>query len=174
MQRKNSWQMAEAVGDRIPDATQRLLYRVQWQADADRDRLLKYIIELFGDEDGSGIADESGFIRQGDRLVGVKRQYSGTAGRIETCQIGTFLSYPSAQGHVFLDRRLYPPKERCDDAGRREQALVMLEQAWQADVPTLALRRSTAQAQVCAGSPVMRFAVSGLDSPRPMARSLLR
>jgi SRSO17 transposase len=148
--RKNGWQVAEAVGDRIPDATQRLLYQAQWSADAARDHLLPFTIEVFGDEDGIGVVDETGFVKQGKRSVGVKRQYSGTAGKIENCQIGTFLSYATAKGHVFLDRRLYLPAEWCSDAERRaqakvpadvvfqtkpEQALVMLAQAWQAGVP---------------------------------------
>ena len=148
--RKNSWQVAEAVGDRIPDATQRLLYRALWQADTARDRLLKFTIEVLGDEDGIGVVDETGFIKQGQHSVGVKRQYSGTAGKIENCQIGTFLSYATAKGHVFLDRRLYLPEEWCNDAERREQAKVpadvvfqtkpeqamaMLTYAWQAGVP---------------------------------------
>jgi len=148
--RKNSWQVAEAIGDRIPDATQRLLYQARWSADVARDRLLKYTLEVFGDADGIGVVDETGFIKKGNRSVGVKRQYSGTAGKIENCQVGTFLSYSTAQGHVFLDRRLYLPKEWCDDAERRaqakvpaavifqtkpEQAMAMLEHAWQQGVP---------------------------------------
>jgi SRSO17 transposase len=150
MPRKNGWQMAEAVGDRSPDATQRLLYQAQWDADRARDRLLKFTIEVFGDVDGIGVVDETGFIKQGSRSVGVKRQYSGTAGKIENCQIGTFLSYATAKGHVFLDRRLYLPEEWCNDAERRaqakvptdvvfqtkpEQALAMLEHVWQVGVP---------------------------------------
>ena len=96
------------------------------------------------------MVDETGFIKKGLRSVGVKRQYSGTAGKIENCQIGTFLSYATGKGHVFLDRRLYLPEEWCQDAERRaqakvpedvsfqtkpEQAMAMLEQAWQAGVP---------------------------------------
>ena len=149
--RKNSWQVAEAIGDRTPDATQRLLYQAQWSADAARDRLLEFTIEVFGEEDGIGVVDETGFIKRGNHSVGVKRQYSGTAGKIENCQIGTFLSYATAKGHVFLDRRLYlPEKEWCNDSERRERAKVpedvvfqtkpeqaraMLEHAWQAGVP---------------------------------------
>ena len=148
--RKNGWQMAEVVGDRIPDATQRLLYQAQWSADAARDRLLRYTIEVFSAEDGIGVVDETGFIKKGKRSVGVQRQYSGTAGKIENCQIGTLLSYATAKGHVLLDRRLYLPEAWCNDAERREQAKVpaevvfqtkpaqamaMLEQAWQAGVP---------------------------------------
>jgi SRSO17 transposase len=147
--RKNSWQVAEAVGDRIPDAMQRLLYRSLWDADAARDVLLKYTIKVFGDADGIGVVDETGFIKKGDRSVGVKRQYSGTAGKIENCQIGTFLSYATPKGHVFLDRRLYLPEEWCTDAERRaqaqvpaevvfqtkpEQAMAMLAHAWQQGV----------------------------------------
>jgi len=148
--RKNSWQVAEAVGDPIPDATQRLLYRAQWSADAARDRLLRYTTEVFGEEDGIGVVDETGFIKKGTHSVGVKRQYSGTAGKIENCQIGTFLSLATAKGHVLLDRRLYLPEEWANDPERREeakvpadvvfqtkpeQAMAMLEHAWQAGVP---------------------------------------
>ena len=148
--RKNSWQVAEVIGDRTPDATQRLLYQAQWSADAARDRLLEFTIEVFGEEDGIGVVDETGFIKRGNHSVGVKRQYSGTAGKIENCQIGTFLSYATTKGHVFLDRRLYLPEEWCNDPERREQAKVpadvlfqtkpeqamaMLVHAWQAGVP---------------------------------------
>jgi len=150
VQRKNSWQVAEAVGDRIPDATQRLLYRAHWKADAARDELQQYVIEVFSDEEGIGVVDETGFIKKGKRSAGVKRQYSGTAGKVENCQIGTFLSYATIKGHVFLDRRLYLPQEWCDDPERREkakipdevvfqtkpqQAAAMLKHAWQQGVP---------------------------------------
>ena len=148
--RKNGWQLAEAMGDKVPDPTQRLLYRTLWSADTARNILQEYVVEVFADEDGIGVVDETGFIKKGNRSVGVKRQYSGTAGKIENCQIGTFLSYATVKGHVFLDRRLYLPEEWCNDAERRaqakvpadvifqtkpEQAMAMLEQAWQAGVP---------------------------------------
>lgn len=150
VERKNSWQMAEAVGDAIPDRMQRLLYRAEWDADAARDLLEQFVIETFGDQDGIGIIDETGFIKKGTRSVGVKRQYSGTAGKIENCQIGTFLSYATCKGHVFLDRRLYLPEEWCSDAARRSrakvpeavsfqtkprQAVEMLKHAWAQGVP---------------------------------------
>ena len=148
--RKNGWQVAEVIGDRTPDATQRLLYQAKWSADTARERLLQYVIEVFGEEDGIAVVDETGFIKRGTRSVGVKRQYSGTAGKVENCQIGTFLSYATTRGHVFLDRRLYLPEEWCKDSERRErakvpedvvfqtkpeQAMAMLEHAWQAGVP---------------------------------------
>jgi SRSO17 transposase len=150
LERKTSWQLAEASGDPTPDRTQRLLYRADWDADAARDRLQQFIIEQFGDEDGIGIVDETGFLKKGTNSVGVARQYSGTAGKVENCQVATLLSYASPHGHVFLDRRLYLPKDWAEDLRRREQAKVprdvtfqtkpqqaqaMLEQAWQQGVP---------------------------------------
>jgi SRSO17 transposase len=150
IERKNSWQIAEAIGDSIPDAMQRLLYRNNWNADAARDVLQQFVIEVFGAAEGIGIVDETGFIKKGRKSVGVKRQYSGTAGKIENCQIGTFLSYASPKGHVLLDRRLYLPEEWCNDLPRREQAKVppevtfqtkpeqavaMLRYAWAQSVP---------------------------------------
>jgi SRSO17 transposase len=148
--RKNSWQVAEAIGDSTPDATQRLLYKAKWDEDAARDQLQEFVVEVLGEDDGIGIVDETGFIKKGDRSAGVKRQYSGTAGKVENCQIGTFLSYATTKGHMFLDRRLYLPKEWCNDLERREQAKIpadvifqtkpeqameMLEHAWLQGVP---------------------------------------
>ena len=106
--RKNSWQVAEAVGDRIPDRMQRLLYRVPWDADAARDRLEQFVIETFGDSEGIGVVDETGFLKKGTHSVGVARQYTGTAGKRENSQVATVLSYATKEAHVFLDRRLYP------------------------------------------------------------------
>jgi SRSO17 transposase len=117
--RKNSWQLAEAMGDRTPDSTQRLLYQARWSEGAALDLLMQYVIEIFGEEEGIGVVDETGFIKKGRHSVGVKRQYSGTAGKVENCQIGTFLSYTTSKGHVFLDRRLYLPEEWCNDLERR-------------------------------------------------------
>ena len=129
--RKNGWQMAEVMGDQTPDATQRLLYQADWDADAARDVYVQFVCETFGDADGIGVVDESGFIKKGTHSVGVKRQYSGTAGKVENCQIGTFLSYASAFGHVFVDRRLYLPEEWSADAERRAQAKVPADVAFQ-------------------------------------------
>jgi SRSO17 transposase len=150
VERKNSWQLAEAMGDRSPDATQRLLYLSQWEADEARDELEQYVSEVFGEEEGIGVVDETGFIKKGQHSVGVKRQYSGTAGKIENSQVGTFLSYVSSRGQVLLDRRLYLPEEWCNDPQRRARAKVpaevvfqtkpqqageMLEHAWAQGVP---------------------------------------
>jgi SRSO17 transposase len=146
VKRKNGWQLAEVVGDKAPDRTQRLLYQDQWTADAARDILQELVKESFSDEEGVGVVDETGFLKKGRHSVGVKRQYSGTAGKVENCQIGTFLSYATRRGHVFLDRRLYLPEDWSADEPRRaqaqvpeqvrfqtkpEQAAEMLEHAWE-------------------------------------------
>ena len=150
VERKNTWQMAEAVGEAVPDRMQRLLYRVSWDADAARDILEQFVSETFGDPEAIGVVDETGFIKQGERSVGVKRQYSGTAGKVENCQVATVLTYATPKGHVFLDRRLYMPEEWCNDPERRarakvpkevsfqtkpQQAIAMLEHAWRLGVP---------------------------------------
>jgi SRSO17 transposase len=150
VQRKNGWQLAEVVGDNAPDKMQRLLYRSDWDVDGVRDELQAFVVERFGDAAGIGVVDETGFIKKGTHSVGVQRQYSGTAGKIENCQIGVFLTYRSSQGHTFLDRRLYLPKEWCDDSERRERAgvpekvtfetkpdlaIAMLKHAWDNGVP---------------------------------------
>ena len=149
--RKNSWQVAEAVGDRIPDRMQRLLYRVPWDADVARDRLQQFVIETIGSEEGIGVVDETSFVKKGTHSVGVARQYLGTAGKLENGQVATVLSYHSSRGHAFLDRRLYLPEaEWAWDRPRRreacvpevvrfetksEQAMVMLLHAWEQGVP---------------------------------------
>jgi SRSO17 transposase len=129
--RKNGWQIAEAIGDQTPDRTQRLLYRAHWDADAARDALQQFIIGAFGDEDGIGVVDETGFLKKGEQSVGVQRQYSGTAGKVENCQIGTFLSYATRHGHALLDRRLYLPEVWCTDHERRAKAKVPKETKFQ-------------------------------------------
>ncbi len=91
IERKNGWQLAEAAGDRTPDGVQEFLSRVHWDADAVRDDLGAYVGEHLGAADGVLVLDETGFIKKGRKSAGVQRQYSGTAGRIENCQIGVFL-----------------------------------------------------------------------------------
>src|SRR5258708_21127947 len=123
-ERKNSWQVAEAVGDRLPDRMQRLLYRVPWDADAARDRLQEFVIETFGDPEGIGVVDETGFLKKGKKSVGVARQYTGTAGKRENSQGATVLSYATNDAHVFLDRQLYLPHDWGRARGRRAAAPV--------------------------------------------------
>src|SRR5918912_1304237 len=95
VERKNGWQLAENAGDRTPDGVQDLLARMRWDADQVRDDLCAYVVAHLGDADGVLVLDETGFVKKGTKSVGVQRQYSGTAGRIENCQIGVFLGYAS-------------------------------------------------------------------------------
>ena len=137
IKRKNGWQLAEQAGEARPDGMQRLLSSAVWSADAVRDELQQYIIEQMGEADGILVVDETGFLKQGTHSAGVKRQYSGTAGRIANCQIGVFLTYASRQGHALVDRELYLPKEWADDGHRREEAKIPAEVAF-ATKPVLA------------------------------------
>jgi SRSO17 transposase len=122
VERKNGWQLAEHAGEARPYGMQRLLAGAKWDADAVRDDLRAYVLEHLSDPRAVLVIDETGFLKQGTKSVGVKRQYSGTAGRIENCQIGVFLTYAAPEGHVLLDRELYLPREWADDAERRREA----------------------------------------------------
>jgi SRSO17 transposase len=148
-ERKNSWQLAEISGDSNPYGFQHLLGRADWDAEALRDRLRTYVTDYLAESDAVGAIDETGFLKKGRHSAGVARQYSGTAGRIENCQIGVFLSYASGQGHTLIDRELYLPKEwiadreRCRRAGIPDErefatkpalARQMLERAFEAGV----------------------------------------
>ncbi len=126
-ERKNGWQLAELAGDATPYGLQHLLGRAIWDADEVRDELREYVVEHLADEEAVLIVDETGFLKKGNKSVGVKRQYSGTAGRVENCQVGVFLAYASEQGQAFIDRELYLPEEWAEDDERREQAGVPQE-----------------------------------------------
>jgi SRSO17 transposase len=121
-ERKNGWQLAEHLGDPTPDGVQHLLARADWDADAVRDDLLGYVREHLGDPDGVLVVDETGFLKKGTKSCGVARQYSGTAGRIENCQVGVFLGYAAKNGRALVDRALYLPKEWAGAADRRKEA----------------------------------------------------
>ena len=122
-ERKNSWTLAEQAGDLTPDGMQRLLNFYRWDAHAVRDDLRSYVLDNLGDPSGVVVGDETGFLKKGTKSAGVQRQYSGTAGRIENCQLGVFLTYVSARGRALIDRELYLPQswtgdqQRCAEAG---------------------------------------------------------
>ncbi|HTE19670.1 MAG TPA: IS701 family transposase [Armatimonadota bacterium] len=122
VERRNGWQLAEALGERSPDGVQRLRRTARWDAEAVRDDLRTYVVERLGDPDAVLVIDETGFLKKGTKSAGVARQYSGTAGRIENSQIGVFLAYASPRGHAFLDRALYLPKAWIEDESRRKTA----------------------------------------------------
>ena len=123
IERKNGWQLAETLGETTPYTLQQFLYRGRFSADKLQNKLATYVNEKLGDLDSVLVVDEIGFLKQGKRSCGVKRQYSSTAGRIENCQIGVFLTYASSKGYTPIDRRLYIPQdwfdnpERCKKAG---------------------------------------------------------
>jgi SRSO17 transposase len=121
-ERKNSWQVAEVCGESTPYGFQYLLNRADWDADAVRDELHTYGLQHLGDPNGVLVLDETGFLKKGRHSAGVARQYSGTVGKVDNCQIGVFLSYASPLGYVLLDRELYLPKAWTDDRERCRQA----------------------------------------------------
>ena len=150
VERKNGWQLAESAGDATPGGMQDFLGRMRWDADQVRDDLRAYLVEHLGDPGAVLVLDETGFVKKGSHSVGVQRQYSGTAGRIENCQVGVFLAYAGPKGHALLDRALYLPEGWAKDAARRDRAgvpdavsfatkpklgRVMLERALAAGVP---------------------------------------
>jgi SRSO17 transposase len=150
LERKNGWQLAEAAGDAAPDRMQRLLNNARWDARQVRDDLRGYVVEHLGDPGGVLIADETGFLKKGTKSAGVQRQYSGTAGRVENCQLGVFLAYASPAGRALIDAELYLPRSwtgdraRCAGAGipgevgfatKPELARQLLGRALEAGVP---------------------------------------
>jgi SRSO17 transposase len=118
LERKNGWTLAEHAGAVSPDGMQRLLRRADWDVDGVRDDLRDYVVEHLGECEGVLIVDDTGFLKKGTRSAGVQRQYSGTAGRTENCQIGTFLAYASQRGHALIDRELYLPESWTGDRDR--------------------------------------------------------
>ena len=139
IERKNGWQLAERAGDATPYGVQRLLSTYRWDADLVRDDLAGYVVEHLAGADGVLVVDETGFLKKGNKSAGVQRQYSGTAGRIENCQIGVFLAYASAKGRTLLDRELYLPQVWAGDAERRREAGVPEDAGFQTK-PRLAQR----------------------------------
>ena len=165
--RKNGWQLAEHAGERTPDGMQRLLSTADWDPDLVRDDLRAYVVEHLGDPQAVLVVDETGFLKKGTTSVGVQRQYSGTAGKVENCQLGVFLAYASAKGRAMIDRELYLPEgwteepERCQAARVPEEtgfltkpqlAQLMLERALDAGVPAAWVTAD----EVYGGSPALR------------------
>lgn len=106
---KNGWTLAEEAGHAAPDRMHRLLNRCDWDLDEVLGDVRDYVVEHLGDPEAVLIVDDTGFLKKGVRSAGVQRQYSGTAGRTENCQVGVFLAYASARGRTLIDRRLYLP-----------------------------------------------------------------
>lgn len=123
MERKNGWQLAEAIGETGPQGVQRLLNAAVWDAEGVRDDLRAYVVDALGDRvSGLLIVDETGFLKKGTHSCGVARQYTGTAGTTSNAQVGVFLTYASAKGAAFIDRALYLPRSWTKDPARRAEA----------------------------------------------------
>jgi SRSO17 transposase len=150
VERKNGWQLAEHLQESGPQGVQRLLNAAYWDADPIRDDLRAYVVDHLSDPHAVLIVDETGFVKKGTKSAGVARQYSGTAGRRENCQIGVFLAYASPHGCAFIDRARYLPEEWAVDMERRADAAIpptvafatkgclardMLQRAFAAQVP---------------------------------------
>src|SRR3954451_21374457 len=150
VERENSWWLAEQAGEPTPDGMQRLLDGAEWDADGVRDDLRDYVTKHLGDSDAVLVLDETGFVKKGDRSAGVQRQYTGTVGKQENCQVGVFLAYAAPAGVALVDRDLYLPtswtqdRARCRAAGIGDQVgfatkpqlgQAMLERALAAGVP---------------------------------------
>jgi SRSO17 transposase len=118
LRRKNCWTIAEQAGDATPDGMQHLLAAARWDAGGVRDDVRSYVIEHLGSPDAVLVVDETGDVKKGTGSAGVQRQYSGTAGRVENCQVAVFLSYASPAGHALIDRELYLPRSWTADEGR--------------------------------------------------------
>jgi len=172
LDRKNCWTIAEHRGEVTPDGLQHLLSRACWDADAVRDDLRGYVIDAFADPDAVLIVDETGDVKKGSCSVGVQRQYTGTAGRIENAQVAVFLTYAAARGHALIDRALYLPRswtedpDRCAAAGvpataefatKPALAAAMITHAVQAGVPAAWV----AGDEVYGADPTLRASVRG-------------
>ena len=173
LDRKNCWTIAEHRGDSTPDGLQHLLGRAKWDAEAVRDDLRDYVVDAFGDSGAVLVVDETGDVKKGLHSVGVSRQYTGTAGRIENAQVAVYLTYAAPRGHALIDRGLYLPKswtediERCDNAGIPDDkrgfatkpalARTLIARAVQAKVPAAWV----AGDEVYGADPALRAAIRG-------------
>jgi SRSO17 transposase len=124
VERKNGWQLAEAIGDARPWRTQRVLSHVLWDEEAARDLCREHVVGRLGARDAVLVVDETALVKKGEHSAGVARQYCGTLGKVENCQVGVFLAYGSRGGHALIDRRLYLPEAWAGDAERRRAAKI--------------------------------------------------
>nr|WP_217652773.1 transposase [Halomonas ilicicola] len=122
VERRNSWQLAEHQGDARPYGFQHLINRARWDEDGVRDAVRQRVYETPRDDNGALVVDETGFLKKGQHSAGVKLQYSGTAGRIENCQIGVLLGYATCWGQGLMDRALFLPRDWVEDRERCRQA----------------------------------------------------
>ena len=172
LDRKNCWTIAEHRGDATPDGLQHLLSRAKWDADAVRDDLRDYVVDAFGDPNAVLVLDETGDVKKGVHSVGVQRQYTGTAGRIENSQVAVFLTYAAPRGHALIDRALYLPKSWCDDPDRCIQAGIPSNNTVFATKPALA--KTLIDREVAAKTPAAWVAGDEVYGADPDLRAAIR
>jgi SRSO17 transposase len=171
LERKNCWTIAEHRGQASPAGLQHLLARAKWDADGVRDDLRGYVVDHFGDPAAVLVVDETGDLKKGGHTVGVQRQYTGTAGRIENAQVAVYLTYAARRGHAFVDRALYLPRCWVQDQQRRTAAGVPAEVEF-ATKPTLAAQMITRA--VDAGVPAAWVAGDEVYGADPALRATIR
>jgi SRSO17 transposase len=171
LDRKNCWTIAEHRGDLSPDGLQHLLSRAVWDADAVRDDLRGYVVDHLGDPGAVLVVDETGDLKKGSESVGVQRQYTGTAGRIENAQVSVFLAYAAPRGHALIDRALYLPRSWTEDRDRCAAAGVPQDVAF-ATKPALATAMITNA--VAAGVPASWVAGDEVYGADPKLRRAVR
>jgi SRSO17 transposase len=165
--RKNCWTIAEHAGQASPDGLQHLLAGAVWDHDGVRDDVRDYLVEHLADPAAVLVVDETGDLKKGASTVGVQRQYTGTAGKVDNAQVAVYLAYATGAGHGVIDRELYLPQGWIDDPARcraagvpdqvgfatkPELARVMLERALDAGVPAGWVTAD----EVYGGSPALR------------------
>lgn len=171
LERKNCWTIAEYLGEVSPDSLQHLLARAVWDAEEVRDDLRGYVVDAIGDKDAILVFDETGDVKKGNQSVGVQRQYTGTAGRIENSQVAVYLTYATSRGHAFIDRSLYLPVGWTENAERRRDAGVPGEIAF-ATKPALAVQML--DRAVAAGVPAAWVAGDEVYGADPALRAAAR
>jgi SRSO17 transposase len=168
--RRNCWTIAEHAGDHDPRGMQRLLSQAVWDEDGVRDDLRNYVVEHLGEPGAVLVVDETGDVKKGTSTVGVQRQYTGTAGRIENSQVGVYLTYSSARGCAFIDRELCLPQAWAEDTDRRSGAGVPADVAF---VTKPALAKAMIERAVTAGIPVAWAAGDEVYGSDPALRQAL-
>ena len=166
--RKNCWTIAEHAGDANPNGMQHLLGRAVWDHDGVRDDLRDYLVEHLGDPEAVLVIDETGDVKKGASTVGVQRQYTGTAGRIENAQVAVYLVYATGAGHALIDRELYLPRCWIDDPDRCRAAGIP-DQVGFATKPALATQMLTRTLD--AGVPAAWVTGDEVDGADPMLRA---
>ena len=172
LDRKNCWTIAEQRGDATPDGLQHLLTRAKWDADAVRDDLRDYVVDAFGDPGATLILDETGDLKKGTHTVGVQRQYTGTAGRIENAQVAVYLTYAAPRGHALIDRALYLPRSWAEDPQRCDDARIPINRRSFATKPTLA--RALIDRAVQAKTPAAWVTADEVYGADPKLRAAIR